>query len=94
MFLVEMSYNTIKEEITELKMKTDRKYTALQESDATLEKDNNKLVKFIEDDNKTTTDRSKEAEKATAARKEQEAKIKKLDDQIQTTTSEMDKNNE
>ena len=89
-----MSYNTIKEEITELKMKTDRKYTALQESDATLEKDNNKLVKFIEDDNKTTTDRSKEAEKATAARKEQEAKIKKLDDQIQTTTSEMDKNNE
>ena len=65
-----MSYNTIKEEITELKMKTDRKYTALQESDATLEKDNNKLVKFIEDDNKTTTDRSKEAEKATAARKE------------------------
>ena len=70
MFLVEMAYNTIKEEITELKMKTDRKYTALQESDATLEKDNIKLVKFIEDDNKTTQDRMKEAEKATNLRKE------------------------
>ena len=79
---MEMAYNTIKEEITELKMKTDRKYTALQESDATLEKDNIKLVKFIEDDNKTTQDRIKEAEKATQLRKDQEAKIKKLDDQI------------
>lgn len=62
MFLVEMSYNTIKEEITQLELKTNRKLTALQESDQTLENDNNKLVKYIEEDNKTTSDRVREAE--------------------------------
>lgn len=92
MFLVEMSYNTIKDEIQDLKMKTTRKTEALAESNTTLDKDNAKLVKFIEDDNKTTSDKVKESEKAQKARKDWEAKIKKLDDQILTTTSDMDKN--
>jgi regulator of replication initiation timing len=80
MFLVEMSYNTIKDEIQDLKMKTTRKTEALAESNTTLDKDNAKLVKFIEDDNKTTSDKVKESEKAEKARKDWEAKIKKLDD--------------
>jgi len=79
MFLVEMSYNCIKEEITGLQLKTNRKQNALQESDVTLEKDNNKLVKFIEDDNKTTDDASKKAELASQARKNVEVQIKALD---------------
>ena len=92
MFLVEMSYNTIKEEITDLQLKTNRKQQALQESDVTLEKDNNKLVKFIEDDNKTTSDASKRAENHTIERKKVESKIKELDSKIQNITSEIDKN--
>jgi hypothetical protein len=36
MFLVEMSYNTIKEEITSLEKKTTRKREALNESTITL----------------------------------------------------------
>ena len=92
MFLVEMAYNTIKEEITELQIKTDRKTHALQESDATLEKDNGKLVKFIEDDNKTTKDRGNAADEATTKRKGMEGKIKTLESKIQYVNSEIDKN--
>jgi len=69
MFLVEMSYNTIKEEITALEKKTTRKREALNESKFTLQKDNDKLVKFIEEDNKRTTDATKAAEKAFNERK-------------------------
>lgn len=87
-----MSYNTIKEEITDLQLKTNRKLNALQESDITLEKDNNKLVKFIEDDNKTTGERTKESEQATQDRKKCEAKIKVYDTKIQNIGSEIDKN--
>jgi hypothetical protein len=94
MFLVEMSYNTIKEEITSLQLKTNRKLTALQESDITLERDNNKLVKFIEDDNKTTGERTKDADAATQERKKTEAKIKNIDSKIQNIMSDIDRNND
>jgi len=59
MFLVEMSYNTIKEEITDLNVKTKRKQNALVQSKDDLEKDKTKLEKFIEDDNNTTRDSHK-----------------------------------
>jgi hypothetical protein len=48
MFLVELSYNTIKEEIKELDRKSERKATALKESSNQLENDHIKLMKFIE----------------------------------------------
>jgi peptidoglycan hydrolase CwlO-like protein len=49
-------------------------------------------VKFIEDDNKTTSERIKEAEQATQDRKKCEAKIKGLDNKIQNLYSDIDKN--
>jgi predicted nucleic acid-binding Zn-ribbon protein len=91
MFLVEMSYNTIKEEITELEKKTTRKRVALNESTVTLQKDNDKLVKFIEEDNKRTTDATKQADKAFNDRKAIENKIKQQESKIQNFVSDIDK---
>jgi hypothetical protein len=54
MFLVELSYNTIKEEILDLDMKKNRKGDALKESSTQLDKDSKKLTQFIESDNITT----------------------------------------
>ena len=54
MFLVELSYNTIKEEIIDLELKRAAKSEALNDSSNQLEKDNKKLVDFIENDNLTT----------------------------------------
>lgn len=51
MFLVELSNNTIQEEIKSLEQKNKRKKFALQDSSAALEQDNAKLIEFIEDDN-------------------------------------------
>lgn len=52
--MVELSYNNIKGEITDLQLKRTRKAEALADSSAQLEKDNEKLTSFIEDDNNTT----------------------------------------
>lgn len=92
MFLVELSYNTIKDEITELHLKKNRKANALQDSSQHLEKDNEKLIKFIEKDNEDTRHKMEEADKAMHERKACEAEIKYLDAQIQNLTSEIDKN--
>ena len=75
MFLVELSYNTIKEEIKDLNRKKERKAFALKDSGDQLEKDNTKLIKFIETDNKTTMDRIKDSEMALQKRKNTEADI-------------------
>lgn len=92
MFLVEMAYNTIKEEITALEKKTTRKREAINESQRTLEKDNEKLVTFIDEDNKRTTDAKKEADRAMGDRKKMETKIKDVENKIQALNSEIDKN--
>lgn len=89
-----MSYNTIKEEITALEKKTTRKREALNESTHTLQKDNDKLVKFIEEDNKRTKDAADLAEKATKERKQLEQKIKAQETKIQSIASEIDKKND
>jgi hypothetical protein len=54
MFLVELSYNTIKEEIKDLDLKKNRKGDALKDSSLQLDADSAKLIKFIESDNFTT----------------------------------------
>ena len=92
MFLVELSYNTIKTEITDLSLKKNRKSNALLESKCQLTKDNEKLTNFIESDTMTTRDRNKEAEVAQNERKKAEAEIKLLDQKIQNVKSDIDKN--
>ena len=92
MFLVELSYNTIKTEITDLSLKKNRKANALQESSSQLTKDNEKLVNFIENDTMTMRDRNKEAEQALNNRKQAEGQIKLLDQKIQNVKTDIDKN--
>jgi len=82
MFLVELSYNTVKDEIKDLELKKNRKAFALKDSSDQLEKDSDKLIKFIETDNRTTSDRNKDAELATQERKAAEARIKNIDAKI------------
>ncbi len=50
MFLVELSFNTVKKEIEELDHKQSRKKTAIETSQVQLEKDGLKLMKYIEKD--------------------------------------------
>ena len=69
MFLVELSYNTIKEEILHLDIKQNRKGDDLKDSSLQLDTDNAKLIKFIDSDNMTTTEKSKEADTEVAKRK-------------------------
>ena len=92
MFLVELSYNTINEEITDLDLKMDRKKYALKDSSTQLKKDEATLVQFIESDNMTTNNRMKDSDLSTQERKTAEARIKKFDTEIQQAKSEIDKN--
>lgn len=62
MFLVELSYNTIKKEIEELDKKTKDKDLALKNSSAELDEDHLTLIKFIEQDNISTQDKERQAE--------------------------------
>ena len=90
--MVELSYNTVKDEIKDLDLKKNRKAFALKDSSDQLEKDSDKLIKFIETDNRTTSDRNKDAELAMQERKAAEARIKTFETRIQTVKSEIDKN--
>jgi hypothetical protein len=64
MFLVELSFNTVKKEIEELDNKRDRKETAIKSSFDQLETDNTKLIKFIEKDQIKTSKKEKGAKQA------------------------------
>jgi len=59
MFLVELSYNTIRKEIKDLDTKKSRKSKALADSSAQLDKDKDNLMDFIDSDNITTSNRNK-----------------------------------
>ena len=78
MLLVDLSYNTIKEEIKDLDLKKNRKAYALKDSTTQLDKDSAKLIQFIESDNLTTDERRKAAEEAMLERKAAESKINEL----------------
>jgi hypothetical protein len=73
MFLVELSNNTIDNEIKDLELKKNRKHYALQDSTAALEKDSERLIEFIEDDNMKTKRKQKDAEMAAEKRRIAEA---------------------
>jgi chromosome segregation ATPase len=92
MFLVELSYNTVKEEIVDLELKRNAKREALSDSSNQLEKDNKKLVDFIEKDNLDTENINKEADNAAQERKNKELQIRTIDTNIQNVKSEIDKN--
>ena len=92
MFLVELSHNTIKSEIEELDNKSIRKKNALADSASQLTEDQNKLIKFVDQDNTCTGEKEKEAELQLNIRKQKEKEIKDIDSEIQNLKSEIEKN--
>lgn len=80
--MVELSNNTIDNEIKDLELKKTRKSYALQDSTDALEKDSERLIEFIEDDNMKTKRKQKDAEMAAEKRRAAEAQINALDIQI------------
>ena len=73
MFLVELSNNTIENEIKDLELKKSRKEAALDEASKALEKDGERLIEFIEDDNMKTKRKQKDAEMAAEKRRAAES---------------------
>ena len=69
MYLVELSNNTIGNEIKDLELKKSRKEAALDEASKALEKDGERLIDFIEDDNMKTKRKQKDAEMAAEKRR-------------------------
>jgi hypothetical protein len=55
MFLVEMAFNTIKEEIQELEMSNTRKEVAIKQSKLQLKADTETIERHVENDNLTTS---------------------------------------
>ena len=83
MFLVELSCNTIKEEIEHLEQKKTLKDKALSVSTDQLQKDDDKLTSFIQQDEVTTDNRTKDADAAAQKTKDATMQSKKLDTEIQ-----------
>ena len=79
MFLVELSYNTIKEEIKDLDLKKCRKEDALKASAKQLNEDEKKLEKHIENDKFSTQEMVNASDKATQDRKDMEKQIHNID---------------
>ena len=92
MFLVELAYKTIKNEIDELRHKAKRKDIALQDSTDQLERDSFELMKFIERDDMRTAQLDKEAEMMQSKRKKKETKLKNIENEIANKKSDIEKN--
>jgi hypothetical protein len=92
MFLVELSFNTVKCEIEELDRKQQRKKTAIEHSQAQLQKDEVKLMKFIEKDQIKTSKKEKKAKKAMRDCQALNDENKDLENKINLMRSEISKN--
>ena len=88
MFLVELSYKTIQDWIKKLDEDVQKKEIAIEESDNTLQRDNELVKKFQDDVNIELENCLKEAAEAEAERKALEEKLKDITDSISNLTSE------
>jgi peptidoglycan hydrolase CwlO-like protein len=92
MFLVDLSYNTVKKEINSLIKTSDMKATALEESKSQLDEDYSKLMSYIEQDEKQTQNEVKKADQKQQERKTLDIKLKGKEQEIVNVKSEIEKN--
>lgn len=92
MFLVDLSYNTVRKEIDSMTRTSQMKSTALQESKAQLDEDYSKLMSYIEQDEKQTKNEEKKAENKQGERKKLDFYVKDKEQKIVNIKSEIDKN--
>ena len=91
MFLAELAYNTVEEEIKELEEKQHRRQQSLVESARELEADKTDLQTYIGKD-RALREKKEDQEKTLQAQKiAKEDTLKKLDIQISQVRSEIDK---
>lgn len=89
--MVELSQNVIQQRIEELDVKNKKKTRALKDSEAQLQSDDVKLLKFIEKDQLSTHEMERQADKAAAERKAMELIDKDYQTQIVNVRSEIEK---
>ena len=91
MFLAELAYNTVQQEIKELEERQQRRHQSLLDSQKELENDNQDLYKFISND-KQLKEQREEAEKRLQLEKNaKDDEIKKLDQRIAHVKSNIEK---
>eukprot|EP01052_Picozoa_sp_SAG31_P009184 SAG31_NODE_478_length_15144_cov_15.165769_6_plen_204_part_00 len=82
MFLVQMSLNTKREEISKLEMKAQARDIALKESESMLEKDTERFDQFIRMNDDRTMHAQEESRQAQKLRADADAEIKKLKHEV------------
>lgn len=92
MFLAELAYNTVEEEIKDLELKQDRRDESLKMSSDELEKDNIDLIQFIHHDNSLKLEKEQKERKEQLKKQEREDLLKQYDSKIQQVKSEIEKN--
>lgn len=92
MFLAELAYNTVEEEIKDLELKQNRRDESLEMSQDELEKDNIDLIQFIHHDNSLKLEKEQKERREQQKKQEREDQLKQFDAKIQTVKSEIEKN--
>ena len=82
MFLAELAYNTVQNEIKELDNKKTRREKALNTSTNELENDHIDLIQFITDDNNMKAQRDELDKQYQMERNKKDESLKKLDNEI------------
>ena len=82
MFLAELAYNTVQNEIKELDNKKTRREKALNTSTKELENDHIDLIQFITDDNNMKAQRDELDKQYQMERNKKDESLKKLDNEI------------
>ncbi|KAJ8598195.1 hypothetical protein CTAYLR_005519 [Chrysophaeum taylorii] len=94
MFLVQMSLDTKREEISKLEEKARTKEEALKKSEQMLEEDAIRFDTFLKENDKKAHEAIKRAEKETRLKTDKVQEIKRLNQQIQMVSSDMSKHKE
>ena len=92
MFLAELAFNTVEEEIKDLELKQNRRDESLLMSQEELEKDNIDLIQFIHHDNSLKMEKEQKERREQQKKQEREDLLKQYDQKIQTVKSEIEKN--
>ena len=94
MFLAELAYNTVEQEIKELEEKQQRRNQSLVDSAKELENDKMDLHHYIAQDKALKEDKEEEQKQLEQSKASKEDKIKKLEAEISTVKSTIEKNKE
>lgn len=94
MFRVQLAYNTLQKEITDLNGYAERRFEALETSKKELDDNRKGVMNFVNDNNKMRQEKEDHEKELIRLKAEKEDTIRRQENQIQQLTSEIDKNQE